>query len=192
LRIERRRVALPLKYHAERMNRTRREVFACPQMLDLAEALRIPDHLDDDVYKCRITYNADIQRIEFEPYTIRPVRSLQLIIDDTLDYHYKWHDRSRLHAHVAATDADDVLIVRNGYLTDTSYANIAFLDVDRWLTPAAPLLAGTRRQFLLDAGLLQPAPLRPEDLPRFQYARLLNAMLPWPLSPLIEVAHIRF
>ncbi len=94
--------------------------------------------------------------------------------------------------HIANANADDVLIVKNGLLTDTSYANIAFFDGVQWLTPATPLLAGTRRQQLLEQGVITEATLHPSDLKQFKFAKLMNAMLTWAESPLISVENIRF
>ena len=47
---------------------------------------------------------------------------------DTIDYTYKSAHREELNALYAQKGmADDILIVRNGYLTDTSISNIALL-----------------------------------------------------------------
>ena len=52
-------------------------------------------------------------------------------------------------------DKDDILIVKNGLLTDTSIANIALYDGNDWYTPLHPLLKGTKRAELLDKGVLK-------------------------------------
>ena len=46
------------------------------------------------------------------------------------------------------------LIVKDGYLTDTSIANIALYDGYTWFTPAHPLLRGTKRAELLNKQLI--------------------------------------
>jgi 4-amino-4-deoxychorismate lyase len=48
-----------------------------------------------------------------------------------------------------AEGCDDIIIVRNGFVTDASYANLIFRKGDEWFTPATFLLAGTMRAFLL-------------------------------------------
>jgi 4-amino-4-deoxychorismate lyase len=73
--------------------------------------------------------------------------------------------------------ADDVLIVKNGWITDTSFANILFFDGKRWLTPEKPLLKGTQRENLLRQGLIFQANISPASLPDFSKARLINAMI---------------
>lgn len=180
-----------LSSHNERFNRTRWEIFGCTEFLNLATAIHLPEMQNDIVYKCRIIYDISILSITFQPYQIKPVQSLQLVHDDGIDYSYKWLDRACLNEHVQASAADDVLIVKNGFLTDTSYANIAFFDGQHWLTSSTPLLAGTRRQSLIAAGIIHEELLKPSDLKYFRSAKLLNAMLDWDESSSILIKNIR-
>ena len=50
---------------------------------------------------------------------------------------------------------DDVIIVRNGLITDSSYANLIFFDGREWITPKVPLLEGTCRARLLASGKIK-------------------------------------
>ncbi len=74
---------------------------------------------------------------------------------------------------------DDILLVKEGLITDTTIANIAFYDGNSWYTPQHPLLKGTKRAQLLDQGLLLEKDLKPEDLSSFIAIRLFNAMIDW-------------
>lgn len=72
---------------------------------------------------------------------------------DTIDYRYKSTDRKELEALYALRgNQDDVLIVRNNLLTDTSIANVALEKEGVWYTPRTPLLKGTKRALLLEQG----------------------------------------
>lgn len=52
-----------------------------------------------------------------------------------------------------------MLIVRDGWVTDTSFTNVVFEDAGGGLyTPETCLLEGTRRQSLLDEGRIQACP----------------------------------
>ena len=114
------------------------------------------------------------------PYTVRHVHSLALMQADTIDYTYKSAGREPLNCLFALRGAcDDILIVKQGLLTDTSIANIALSDGTHWYTPAHPLLKGTKRAALLEEGILQEKDIRPEDLPSFSTVRLFNAMIDW-------------
>ena len=75
--------------------------------------------------------------------------------------------------------ADDVLMVREGRLTDTSIANVALFDGRQWHTPVRPLLGGVKRRFLLESGTIVERDIRVEDLRRYSRIRLFNALIDW-------------
>lgn len=165
-----------LVYHNRRMNATRHDIFGSLAALDLAGF--VEPYLYQERTKCRVEYGIDIRKVEYSPYRIRPVRSLQLIKCDGIDYRYKSADRDVLNRLFAQRGiCDDVLVVRNGLLTDTSICNVAFGNGTTWFTPRVPLLEGTRRASLLAHGVLVGADIRVEDLPRFSSVRLYNALI---------------
>lgn len=175
IRIEKGRLR-NIAYHDRRMNEVRREVWGVDR------SASIETYIDASPYeertRCRVTYGRDVESVEFFPYQIRPVHSLQLVRGGQIEYRRKRADRSELNALFACRgEADDVLIVRGGLLTDTSIANIALGDGTGWYTPASPLLEGTQRACLLDAGMIRPLDIHADDLSRFQKIRLFNAMI---------------
>ena len=123
-------------------------------------------------------YGAEgIEQVEYIPYVMRCIQSLQIVTDDAIDYSYKSTDRSALNALLAQRgNCDDIIIVKNGLVTDTSFTNIAIYDGTHWLTPRTPLLAGTQRARLLDEGSIQVADITPDMLRQAQRVRLFNAM----------------
>ncbi|HMQ48277.1 MAG TPA: aminotransferase class IV [Saprospiraceae bacterium] len=168
-----------LQFHQARMDRSRQDLFQLSEPLSLAKSIVIPAGVAKGLYKCRVIYDTILRSIAFESYRVRPVRSLQLVISDPLNYEHKWLNRSGLlRLYEQRGQADDVLIVKNGRLTDTTYANIALYDGHKWYTPAEPLLAGTRRAALLEAGELEMAAIKLEELRLFKKIRLINALLP--------------
>ena len=93
-------------------------------------------------------------------------------------YGYKSTDRSRLNALVAQKgNCDDIIIVKHGLLTDTSFTNLAIFDGKHWVTPRHPLLPGTKRAALLDKGMIQKADITLEDLRNTNKVSLFNAMI---------------
>lgn len=175
IRIEKGRLR-NIAYHDRRMNEVRCEVWGVDR------SASIETYIDASPYeertRCRVTYGRDVESVEFFPYQIRPVHSLQLVRGGQIEYRRKRADRSELNALFACRgEADDVLIVRGGLLTDTSIANIALGDGTGWYTPASPLLEGTQRACLLDAGMIRPLDIHADDLFRFQKIRLFNAMI---------------
>ncbi|WP_291559975.1 aminotransferase class IV [Bacteroides sp.] len=106
--------------------------------------------------RCRVEYTSAIEKVEYFPYRIREVKSLQLVNDDSAEYSFKYADRYVLDRNFALRgDADDVVIVRSGMLTDTSIANISLYKEGKWYTPKYPLLKGTRRSRLLAEGIIE-------------------------------------
>lgn len=176
IRIADRRL-INMAYHNERFNRSRRELFGITEELNLEDIVRLPGNLNIGTWKCRIVYDSTIHSIGFSPYTPRIVRSLQLVADDTIDYHYKYLDRTRFDHLRSQIQSDEILIVKNGFITDTSYSNIIFYDGEKWITPSSYLLNGTMRQFLLDTSRIVCDEIRPADICYFKSARLINAML---------------
>ena len=146
--------------------------------IDLERVLSVPKWLDDSRHKCRVVYGENILHIEYQRYLPRPIHSLMLVRGDSIEYSYKYENRAALDSHIEMRgDCDDVLIVRNGRLTDTSYANIALFDGCRWVTPSTFLLSGTMRRSLIDRGMITIADIGIEDLHRYKKLCLINAML---------------
>lgn len=178
--VQHRQFSKLLPYHEARLNRTRRELYGVDEPLNLRSELKIPDFVEEEKYKCRVTYGPEIVSFEWERYLPRPIKSLRLVEDDTIQYPYKYKNRDHLNQlHAQRGDCDDVLIVRNGLITDTSYANVALFDGTSWYTPEVPLLPGTQRARLLDAGVLMPREIKAEDLPQYSAVKLFNAMVGW-------------
>jgi Branched-chain amino acid aminotransferase/4-amino-4-deoxychorismate lyase len=166
-----------IERHNARLNSSRRQLFGYTNILDLRDVLKIPPDVTEVVYKCRIIYQEAVQRIEFLPYIPRTVTTLRLVQDDTIEYEHKYLDKSRIEDLRAGNNTDDILIVKQNRITDASFANVVFFDGTSWITPAQPLLRGTKRQLLLDAGKIHEEDITVHDLKHFQKAVLINAML---------------
>lgn len=100
------------------------------------------------------------------------------IISAKVDYPYKYANRDCLNSLLDSADTyDEILIEKEGYLTDTSIANIAFYDGKQWVTPKNPLLKGTMRQKLIDEGFLRTKQIRADEISDYTQVALMNAML---------------
>jgi 4-amino-4-deoxychorismate lyase len=86
-------------------------------------------------------------------------------------------------------DSDDVIIVKNGLVTDASYANLLFWDGKNWFTPEQPLLKGTQREFLIKNELIKQSTISITDLRKFEKVKLINSMLEMQ-GPEIPVSNI--
>ena len=161
---------------------------------DLSKLIKVPSKLDKkQTYKCRILYDTQIHQVEFVPYAFRQIQSLQLIHNDALDYSHKYADRRDLHLSLQKKGkADGIIIVKNGLITDSSYANLAFFDGLQWFTPSTPLLAGTKRAYLLQQNILKETNIRPSDLKHFETVRLVNSMMDWEKTIEVPIKNIHF
>ena len=141
----------------------------------------LPPIPENGRHRLRIVYGrCGIEEVTCTPYILRPVRSLALISANDIGYTYKSADREALNQLFAQRGScDDILIVRQRLLTDTSIANIALFDGKHWHTPQSPLLKGTKRAELLDKGILSERKIHVEDLPSYSTVRLFNAMTDW-------------
>ena len=166
--------ALHLDYHNKRLNRSRTELFRSDDALDLKHYITPPDK---ELYRCRVLYDRGIRKIEYLPYHPKAIKRISLVESD-IGYPYKYADRNLFHSLLAASpQSDEVLIVREGSLTDTTIANIAFLENGRWVTPDKPLLRGTTRERLVHEGFLMPKAIRKEEISNFHGFALMNAMI---------------
>ena len=181
------KMSLQLKLHEQRLNHTRRAFFGDVPDIDLKNMIKFPESLTQAIYKCRIVYGLNIESITFDSYVRKNIHSLQLITDETIDYSFKFEDRSRFNQYLSQTVADEILIIKNGFVTDTSFSNIVFFDGIKWMTPFTYLLNGTQRQRLLQQGAIIEAEIRPSDLKHFRFAKLINAMLDLETSPSIDI-----
>jgi len=167
-----------LAYHAKRMNHARLSLFPGVQEISLDQVLANEKFPTQGLFKCRVVYDDKIKNIEYQPYTVKYITSLKLVHDDSVDYSFKYQNRESINKLFGKTEScDDVLIIKNGLVTDTSYANIVFKLVNEWLTPKTPLLMGTMRQYLLDAGMIHDAEIEINDIRKFESFKIINAMI---------------
>ena len=135
---------------------------------------------DKGLYRCKLIYNSRDKQIEtlYFPYTPTMITTLKLVYDDRIEYLYKSTDRSALeNLYEQREMCDDILIVKNGLLTDTSKANIALFKDGKWWTPRTALLAGTTRQRLLEEQKIFEADISVDSLQSFEKLSFMNAMI---------------
>jgi 4-amino-4-deoxychorismate lyase len=179
-----------LHYHSERMKNARKLLFNSKDSIDLSMILKIPENCLSGIYKCRVEYNDNIVKTEILPYTFREIKTLQIIHDDNISYRFKYSDRSCFDELKKNSDADEILIVKNGWITDTSFSNIIFFDGANWITPANPLLEGTKRKELIDRKIISEQKIKLSDLRKYKMAKLINAMIDIEDSEEIEIKDI--
>jgi 4-amino-4-deoxychorismate lyase len=179
-----------IEAHNLRAVSSRRVVLGLKDKFDLRDFISLPNNIDNGLYKCRIVYAQTVQEVEFLPYIPKQIRSLQLVHDDAIQYEHKYLDRLCFEKLLQSAQADDILVVQHGFITDVSFANVILYDGKNWVTPARPLLCGIKRQILLERRVIQERKIALNDLQQFKHAALINAMLDIGDIPFILIENI--
>jgi len=72
--------------------------------------------------------------------------------------------------------SDEVIIVKNNQITDTSYSNLLFLKNKIWFTPKSYLLNGVMRQNLLQSKKIKETEITLDNIKEFTHFQLINAL----------------
>lgn len=169
---------LNLPIHTRRVQRTARALwqlnFSNNYLLE-----RLPVFSNGGLYKCRFFYHETDFRFDFQAYKEKVIHTLKLIEAPRLKYDYKWSNRNEINAYANGLPiGSEVLFTCEGYLTDTTYSNVALLRNKQWYTPETPLLQGTQRAVALENGLLKTTQIHCNDLHHYEQISLINALNP--------------
>jgi 4-amino-4-deoxychorismate lyase len=179
-----------LFYHERRMNRGLKLLCGVQEHFDLEAFLSQIDRPANGLYKCRIVYDDNSRDIEFIPYQYKKIGSLRVVEHDRISYEFKYADRKLIdRLYGLKKECDDILIVKRGLVTDSSFSNIVFRRGSRWYTPWSALLKGTMRSNLLERNLIDEEEIRVEDIKSFDSFKLINAMLQFD-GPEVEISNI--
>lgn len=164
-----------LDYHIKRMERTFLSFFPKSPLPDIE--LVKPEIPVSGIYKWRLVYNRTIEVSEFIPYKKREINSFSFAEID-FDYNYKYLDRSSINNYVHRDKPnEEVIFIKNGLVSDTSFTNLAFYDGDNWYTPPEPLLKGTKREKYLNENRIKERKIKKQDLPLYRKFCMFNSML---------------
>lgn len=180
-----------ISYHNLRINTARAELFKTDTDIQLEREVTIPCEFEKGLHRCRIVYKDIIEEIEYTPVPSRSFNKLKIIIHDRIDYHLKFEDRSLLNELFAQRgNADEIIIIKEGLVTDCTIGNLVFYDGTEWITPDKPLLNGTQRQALLDRELIIEKRIIEKELFDFQKAGIINTFFDLDHMPEIKIENI--
>lgn len=166
-----------LSFHIDRMNRTTLFFFGTLCTISLQEK-DIPMEYRTGIVKCRIVYSDQIIEVKYEQYQFRQINNLKLVYSDSIDYSFKYTDRSHLNVLLSQKDGcDEILIVKNGYITDTSFSNVVLENETGFFTPSTYLLAGTKRQLLIQKEHIKETEIKVQDINLYSKLYIINAMI---------------
>lgn len=178
-------------FHRLRMEATKAafpDIIGKINLYDFLYHLEIPQN---GKFKLRIIYSKEIERFEIIPYEIKQLNSFKLIENNTIEYPFKFEDRRVFDELKNGVDEDEIILVKNGEITDTTYSNLVFKAGTDWITPRSFLLNGTMRQSLLELQRIREETIRIADLKYFSVFKLINALMDLQESPELPVSCIR-
>ncbi|MDD3687386.1 MAG: aminotransferase class IV [Bacteroidales bacterium] len=181
---------LNLDYHLQRMMRTSLD-YGLDHNVVKEATINLSKMPFENSYhsRCKLSYDNSGYNFDFSELVSRRVTSLKIVLDDSVSYSHKFCDRRNINALFdKREDCDDVLIVKNGQLTDTSIANILLFDGSSWVTPDSPLLNGTCRQRLIDEGRIEVRQILLSDLKSYSSIMLINALRDFDETEVLNIA----
>lgn len=180
-----------LNFHQKRMDDSVLILFNRENRINLSNIISKIKFSAEGKFKLRILYSDEIEQLELIPYKIREIQSFRLVADNHIEYSNKYEDRSAFEKLRNSTKADEVIILKNGLITDTSFSNLIFWDGRKWLTPKSPLLKGVMREQLLSSNEICQSDISADDLNSFLGFKLINAMMSFDESPLLNISIIQ-
>ncbi len=173
-----------LKYHQRRVEHTFRDYFHKTTKVDLEQVIN--DYLQnfslkkESLYRLKFTYNSrGVVGMKHSLYNKKVINNFLLLEIPDLEYPFKYSNRECFDMLQKNFKADEFIIVKNGYITDTTIANIALYHqkLKIWHTPKNTLLNGTTRERLLEDKRIFTANIHYCDLENYSKIALLNAMI---------------
>lgn len=181
--------ALNLDLHLERASKTCFHHFVVRTVLPFDTIINeIRSSHSEGIYKLRIIYTGKIEHYTIEKYQPKIVKTLKIVDGGNIDYSFKYEDRQALSKLLyLREDCDDIIIIKDGFITDTSFSNIVFSDAGQLYTPSTFLLNGVKRQQLLRDEKILEKKISKKDINSDSEVFLINSML-----DLIPVRNIVF
>ncbi len=161
-----------LELHLQRMQQSMQACFHTQNNLEI----EVPEK-KMGLYKYKITYDSNILSYSLNPYERKKIERVFFIIHNNIEYPYKKIDR---HCFTKYTDKlhnnEEIIFIKNGLLADSSYSNICLYTGTQWITPATPLLHGTKRKELLLANKIILQDITVRDLETCKKISFINAL----------------
>jgi 4-amino-4-deoxychorismate lyase len=181
-----------LIWHHWRLELTFQSLFSkkCPFVL---ENINVPEKYCNGMVKLRFMYDEANSMCDFSHYELKKIETLKIVSDENICYDFKFTNRDKiLNLYNQKQNMDDVLIVKNGFITDTSIANIAFFNGSKWISPVNPILKGTARERLIFENKVQTAYIKLHQLKYFHSFVTFNAMIDFDDQKLKSIDNIYF
>ncbi|MDN5124887.1 aminotransferase class IV family protein [Aliarcobacter butzleri] len=135
--------------------------------------------ISEELLRCKLIYDEnEVVDVLYFPYKKREIKSFKIIFDNEIEYLKKYLNRAKLdELYEKRDDCDEVIIIKNEIVTDTTIANIAIFYENSWITSKNCLLGGTTRARLLEEKKLLEKDITLDMLKNASKVALMNAMI---------------
>ncbi|MCG3678225.1 aminotransferase class IV family protein [Aliarcobacter butzleri] len=135
--------------------------------------------ISEELLRCKLIYDENgVVDVLYFPYKKREIKSFKIIFDNEIEYSKKYLNRAKLdELYEKRDDYDEVIIIKNEIVTDTTIANIAIFYENSWITSKNCLLGGTTRARLLEEKKMFEKDITLDMLKNASKVALMNAMI---------------
>ncbi|MFW2307671.1 aminotransferase class IV family protein [Aliarcobacter butzleri] len=135
--------------------------------------------ISEELLRCKLIYDENgVVDVLYFPYKKREIKSFKIIFDNEIEYSKKYLNRAKLDELYEKRDnCDEVIIIKNEIVTDTTIANIAIFYENSWITSKNCLLGGTTRARLIEEKKLLEKDITLDMLKNASKVALMNAMI---------------
>lgn len=183
---------LNLDYHNRRFKQGQLFLHCQTMIDDIANIINISDEFNNKFIRCRVTYDKHDIKVQYFDYIPKNIQSFKLIECNYIDYTYKYDDRNLLNQLLSQKgDCDEIIIIKNGLVTDCSIGNLLFLKDNHWYTPDTPLLQGTQRAYLLDVGKIHLTTIHKNDICQYKKVMMINALNAFDENRVVLIKNIK-
>ena len=179
------------EFHQKRMDNSYLKLFNAKNKWSIKKIFKSLKIESNHKYKFKINYSDTKYSVSLKKYFNKKIKSLQCVELNDYSYDLKYTDRSTINKNYKYKYlCDDILIIKNGFVTDTSYCNIVFFDGLRWITPKYPLLKGVQRNFLLKNKKIFEKKIKINQIPNYKSFVLINSMIEFNINEAVNVNKI--
>jgi 4-amino-4-deoxychorismate lyase len=168
-----------LSLHEQRANRSRKMLLGMDKPIGFKKSLWIPEEFKKGLVKCRVMYGENIEAVSFSNYDKRKINSAKVIFTDHIHYDHKYVLRAELDdLYTKREHHDEIIIIKNGMVTDAYYFNLVFEREGKYFTSNTPLLQGIQREKLIQAKKIQVVSISVDDIQAYECVHFINALNP--------------
>lgn len=169
-------VVFHTNWHQKRINETFKKFYEKILPFSLQNEIKKHHLPQKGLFKIRILYSDRVWDFQVEEYSIKKIINFEIIDCNSINYDFKFENRTFFENFKKNAKAQEIIILKEGKITDTSFSNLVFFNNGKWYTPKTFLLNGTCRQRLLHQNKIFETDIGIHNLLKFEKIGIINAM----------------